>query len=98
MDTPQKNHTLYPKSTNLHELKNKFKTRLITLAISLTLLASSGFSHQILAQKSKIDSLLKTFERTKVDTSRVRLLHEISIEYIYNDLLTLCLSWPYLKS
>ena len=37
------------------------------------------------AQQSKLDSLLRTLEKTNVDTSRVNLHHEISIEYIYTD-------------
>ena len=56
--------------------KMPFVARILLIAFLFAL------ASPVIAQQQKIDSLLKVLENTKVDTTRVTLLHRISKEYL----------------
>lgn len=58
------------------------KNSFILFVICLAILFFQGFPIQTIAQQSKIDSLLKVLEGTKTGFDKVKVFHEISIEYL----------------
>jgi tetratricopeptide (TPR) repeat protein len=68
--------TSAPASTNFPPFAN-----LQGIAHTVFIAFLFAFALPVFAQQQKIDSLLKVLQSTKADTSRVKLLHRISIEY-----------------